>query len=118
MQAFDTSYSPRPKHCKDCDHILGVVLRVHVNGSHPVRKLYVFNAPILVLPSIAILTDIHRGMYKIHGLDSCDGIECSNCGALNDWYPSQESMDNLLRHFRKQPVDKVLMRRVKVLTNA
>jgi hypothetical protein len=116
MQTFDTSYIPRPKRCKECNHILGVVMRVQVNGSHPVRKLFVFYAPILVLPSIAVLTDIQRGMYKIHGLDSCDGIECSNCGALNSWYPSQEARDNLLRHFKTEVG--IPMTKVKVMSNA
>jgi len=118
MQTFDPSYIPRPKHCKDCNHILGVVMRFDDNRIGLSRKLFIFNNAIEVLPDVDVLMDVKRGMYKIHGLDSCDGIECSNCGALNSWSLSDEAMRNLMRHFKVNDSSKIYMPKVKVMSNA
>ena len=99
MNNIDLTYKPRSKHCKQCDYIIGVVLRIQINGSHSVRKLFVFHAPILVMPDVAVLQNTEqRGLYRVHGLDGADGIECDHCGAVsgNDWYPSDEWLHSMV----------------------
>ena len=88
-QAFDESYEPRPWPCDECHRVLGVVMR----DKNRVRRLWVFCADRDAdqVPPTLTLRHAPRGMFKVHGVDSCHGIECSRCGAINAWSMSKES---------------------------
>lgn len=101
--SIDETYEPRMWRCDECRRILGVVMR----DTSRVRRLYVFSQhlPENKVPPTAVLRNPPRGLFRIHGLDCVSrpgGVECSHCGALNDWMPSQESYDRLMAHFAKK----------------
>jgi hypothetical protein len=102
---LDETYAPRYWRCDECRRVLGVVMR-DVNR---VRKLWVFYADRVEtnVPKTFTLFSRPRGLFKLHGVNSCDGVECSMCGALNEWTPSQESFRVLMSHFtevKREPV--------------
>jgi hypothetical protein len=94
---LDETYAPRPWACGECKCILGVVMR----DTSRIRRLYVFfqYRTSETMPTKADLWMQPRRMFKVHGLNSCDGVECGVCGALNEWTPSQESFRVLMSHF-------------------
>jgi len=96
---FDETYEPRPWRCGECRRILGVVMR-DVNR---VRSLYVFqrDREDQGMPTVFTLRECPRGLFKLLGLHSCDGVECSICGARTEWTPSKESYERLMSHFVK-----------------
>jgi hypothetical protein len=55
------------------------------------------------LPSFEIIRMRPRGLFKVHGVDQCHGVECSNCGALNEWTMSKESYLRLVSYYQKSP---------------
>lgn len=97
--ALDETYEPRLWRCEECRRVLGVVMR----DASRVRKLWVFrvdrNDP--DVPKNFTLFKRPRGLFRVHGLNSCDGVECSICGACNEWTPSKEAFDTLMGHFKK-----------------
>jgi hypothetical protein len=106
MLALDETYAPRFWRCDECRRVLGVVMRVQskdqARHGH-VRKLWVFRVDRndADVPKPFTLFSRPRGLFKIHGVNSCDGVECSICGALNEWTLSKESFGALMSHFRE-----------------
>jgi hypothetical protein len=87
--------------------VLGVVMRTKPaehNGQKFVRRLWVFVKDRIDadVPTSFTLWSRPRGLFKVHGVDSCDGVECSICGARNMWTPSKESFDTLVSHFQRK----------------
>lgn len=106
-QIFDEEYEPRPWACDECKQVLGVVMRVIIPrsrtvGPRKVRRLWIFaqhcfSQPI---PPTAVLRHPPRGLFKVHGVNSCAGVECGHCGALNEWSMSQEAYLELIRYYQ------------------
>lgn len=101
---FDDTYEPREWRCEECRRILGVVMR-DVNR---VRRVWVFwkDRADTEMPTTYTLRHAPRGLFKIHGADCIPrpgGVECSTCGALNDWTQSKESFDRLMRLMAHYP---------------
>lgn len=99
-QKLDETYEPRLWRCGECRRVLGVVMR----DTNRIRRLWVFSVDRdeSALPPTADLRRAPRGMFKVHGVDSCDGVECSKCGALTEWSISKESLDKLVDGMRKK----------------
>ena len=102
---LDETYAPRPWRCGECRRVLGVVMR----DASRIRRLWVFvlDRADNNIPPSNILFHAPRGLFKIHGADCVGrpgGIECSRCGALNDWRPSDESFDRLMSHYPRRKV--------------
>ena len=97
--SFDETYAPRPWACDECKRVLGVVMR----DNKRIRRLWVFRADIDAcdMPLTDTLRHPPRGLFKIHGVDQCHGVECSVCGALNEWSMSKESYFALLSYYSK-----------------
>jgi hypothetical protein len=100
--AIDDTYEPRLWRCDECRRVLGVVMR----DIEHVRKLWVFRVDRdeKDVPTSFTLRSRPRGLFKLHGLHSCEGVECSLCGARTEWTPSKEAFDTLMSHFRKEIV--------------
>jgi len=96
---LDDTYEPRPWPCDECGHLLGVVMR----DTNRARRLWVFRVDrsCCELPPTKMLQDPPRGLFKIHAVDQCHGVECSNCGALNEWTISRESYLKLVSYYGK-----------------
>lgn len=77
--------------------MLGVVMR----DVSRIRRLWVFRVdlPEAHVPKPFTLLSRPRGLFKLHGVNSCDGVECSICGARTEWTPSKESFEVLMSHF-------------------
>lgn len=95
--AIDETYEPRPWPCEECSHHLGVVMR----DTSRIRRLWVFAKYELCIPATPVLRHPPRGLFRVHGVDQCHGVECPNCGALNEWTISRESYLKLLRYYGK-----------------
>ncbi len=98
--SLDPTYEPRLWRCDECRRVLGVVMR-DVNR---IRRLWVFTLDCVDenVPPTAVLRNAPRGLFKIHGADEVSrpgGVECSHCGALNDWSMSKESWERLMSHY-------------------
>lgn len=97
---IDETYEPRPWACDECGHLLGAVMR----DTNRVRRLWIFaDHKIDCLPLFAVMKYPPRGLFKVHGVDQCHGVECSNCGALNEWTMSKESYLRLVSYYQKSP---------------
>ncbi len=103
---FDEKYEPRVWRCEECRRVLGVVMRVVIPGSssigpHRARRLWVFRVDRLDVdvPPAHVLWHAPRGLFKVHGVDQAHGVECSICGALNEWRISDESFRQLMSHY-------------------
>lgn len=96
---LDDTYEPRPWSCEECNHLLGVVMR----DTQRIRRLWVFANYMECLPSMPVLLHPPRGLFKIHGIDQCHGVECPSCGALNGWTMSKESYLRLVSYYQKSP---------------
>ena len=101
---LDETYEPRLWRCGECRRVLGVVMRekaLNKNGHVFIRRLWVFRVDRgdNDVPKAFTLWSRPRGLFKVHGVDSCHGVECSICGALNEWTPSKESFNVLMSHF-------------------
>ena len=83
MSALDATYEPRPWACGECKRILGVVMR----DTSRIRRLWVFFQirTAETLPPKSMLLSRPRGMFLLHGLDWCEGVECTVCGARTEW---------------------------------
>lgn len=97
---LDETYHPRPFACDECKAIIGVVMR-DVNHH---RRLWVFRLSKKAeeMPTKDSIFSQHRYLFSIHGLECASrpgGIECSYCGAITDWMPSNESFEKLMGHF-------------------
>lgn len=104
-QTIDATYEPRLWRCEECRRVLGVVMR----DTSRIRRLYVFahDRADNNIPATDQLRNPPKGLFKIHGADSIGrpgGVECSHCGALNDWQPSQESFERLMSHYAGRKV--------------
>jgi len=101
--ALDETYDPRYWRCEECRRVLGVVMR----DANRVRKLWVFRVDKdeRDVPTTFTLRSRPRGLFKMHGMHSCEGVECSLCGARTEWTPSKEAFDTLMSHFRKEVVN-------------
>ena len=97
--ALDETYEPRWWHCDECQQILGVVMR----DTNRIRRLWVFRMDRCDedMPTTFVLRNAPRGLFKIHGVDSCQGVECSKCGARSEWSMSKESFDQLMKRYEK-----------------
>lgn len=98
--SLDETYQPRLWRCDECRRVLGVVMR----DTNRIRRLWVFTLDRADnnLPPTEILRKPPKGLFKIHGADSITrpgGVECSNCGALNDWEISSEAFERLMSHY-------------------
>jgi hypothetical protein len=94
--SLDDTYEPRPWACDECKHLLGVVMR----DTNRVRRLWIFRSDFdCTMPSAAILMRPPRGLFKVHGIDQAHGVECGNCGALNEWTISKESYLRLISYY-------------------
>ena len=103
-QTIDETYEPRLWRCR-CGQVLGVVMR----DTSRIRRLWVFTLDRHHnnVPPTEILRNPPKGLFRVHGVDCVSrpgGIECSVCGALNDWQPSQESFEKLMSHYSKKTV--------------
>lgn len=96
---LDETYEPRLWRCEECRRVLGVVMRDTLR----IRRLWVFSKDRdeSALPSTADLRRAPKGMFKVHAMNSSDGVECSNCGALTEWSMSKEALDRLLEKMVK-----------------
>lgn len=104
--SLDKTYEPRKWPCDECGRILGVVMRTAPQDDTVqigIRKLWVFRVDLNAadVPNTFALWSRPRGMFKVHGVDSCYGVECSMCGALNDWTPSKDSYRQMMSRFAK-----------------
>ena len=99
---LDENYKPRPWACSECRSVLGVVMRT----TDRVRRLWVFARACHAeqVPPEYILRSRPRGMFVVHGCDGADGIQCSRCGALNEWKISNESFQRLMSHYPRKVV--------------
>lgn len=97
---LDETYEPRPWRCDECRRVLGVVMR----DTNRIRRLWVFARDIdeKDLPTAGVLRWATRGLYKIHGVDSSLGVECSKCGALTEWSMSKEAFGRLMVRMREK----------------
>ncbi len=101
---FDETYEPRPWRCEECQvNILGVVMR----DANRIRRVWVFwkDRTDATAPSTYTLRNAPRGLFRVHGADNIPrsgGVECSHCGALNDWYQSKESYEWMISHYLKE----------------
>lgn len=106
---FDETYKPRPVGCKQCGWIYGVVMRVKLSTNNRqsketlIRRLWVFTDAIAEesLPPISVLRSNQRNIYRVHGLDQCDGIECGHCGCRNKWDMSMESYLRMTSYYQR-----------------
>jgi hypothetical protein len=71
-----------------------------------IRRLWVFRVDRVdeTMPNLEEMRTAARGLYKVHGADHCQGVECSHCGAVNEWSMSQESFDALMARYEKRLV--------------
>jgi len=94
---FDETYEPRAWTCGECRRILGVVMR----DTSRVRRLWVFSFDRFGddLPATSMLRNPPRGLFRVHGDYACDGVECSRCGAINEWAGNKESFDKLMERY-------------------
>lgn len=102
MHTIDERYNPRLWYCDHCKYVLGVVMR----NANKVRLLWVLSkhTPVLELPAMTILQSPVRGLYSLHGVASVPepgGVECQHCGALNNWTPSKEAFELLMRNYAR-----------------
>ena len=97
---LDETYEPRPWRCDECRQILGVVMR----DTNRIRRLWVFRVDRNdeAMPHTFILRNAPRGLYKVHGVDQCQGVECSKCGAINEWLMNKEAYQRLMVRFGKE----------------
>jgi hypothetical protein len=93
MPALDETYAPLPWACGECKRILGVVMR----DASRIRRLYVFfrACSVETLPPYKFLRMRPRGMFALHGLDWCEGVECPICGARTPWNLGTELRDRI-----------------------
>ena len=94
---LDEEYAPRPWCCEQCGRLLGVVMR----DANRVRRLWIFARELQLdhMPAVQELQRRPRGLFKVHAVDHCEGVECSICGALNEWSISKEALDRLLKRY-------------------
>lgn len=99
--SLDETYLPRTWACQECTHILGVVMR----DSNRIRRLWVFSHARHCedIPPVPTLQSAPTGMYLVHGLNS-GKVQCTHCGALNEWTPSDEAFQRLMEHYPKKTV--------------
>lgn len=90
---LDETYEPRPWACGECKRILGVVMR----DANRIRRLYVFYQVRFAetMPAKQYLLSRPRGMFVLHGLDWCEGVECQHCGARTPWNLGTELRDRM-----------------------
>lgn len=96
---FDPTDPPRPLACSHCRWIYGVVMQ-HRTAGKRIPRLWVFVEAydrVDSLPSKMVLQGGVRNLYRIHGLDQAQGIECSHCGCLNQWNRKLESYVRLMK---------------------
>jgi hypothetical protein len=96
---FDETYEPRLWRCDECRRVLGVVMR-DVNR---IRRLWIFwkDCSGDDVPAVPVLRKRPKGLFRVHGVDQCHGVECSRCGALNEWSISKESFNRLMLRYAK-----------------
>ena len=97
---FDETYDPRPWRCSKCKQNLGVVMR----DANRIRRLWVFITSLRdsQMPTTLEMRNTQlRGIFRSHGVNSCEGVECSICGAMNEWSINEESYHQLVLHHRK-----------------
>jgi hypothetical protein len=101
-QAFDESYEPHLWRCDECRRVLGVVMR----DLYRIRRLWIFriDRDDVDVPKTKILRRPPKGLFKVHGCNSCDGVECSHCGAICEWSMSKEAFDTLMVRYAKKVV--------------
>ncbi len=106
-EKLDNTYEPRPWRCDECRQVLGVIMR-DVNRA---RRLWVFRVDRsdADLPTTKDLRNPVKGLFKVHGVDQCAGVECSHCGALNEWSISKESLNKLLERYKKKDTSIISM---------
>jgi len=80
-----------------------------MRDNNRIRRLWVFtlDRDDNNVPPVEILRDPPRGLYKIYGADSISrpgGVECSHCGALNDWQLSDEAFERLMSRYPRKAV--------------
>ena len=100
---LDETYEPRPWACGECKRILGVVMR----DASRIRRLYVFYRSRTAerMPLKAALWQRPRGMFILHGLDWCEGVECPICGARTAWNLGTELRERIMRaEVQREPV--------------
>lgn len=99
---FDLNYEPRKWRCEECGTILGVVMR----DVKRIRRLWVFRLDRIdeTMPSLEDLRTAPRGLYRVHGANDCQGVECCRCGAINGWNVIQESYDALMVRYPRKPL--------------
>ncbi len=100
---FDASYKPRPLACKKCGWIIGIVMRVKTT-THNVRRLWVFTFARdanTIPPTVQLQSPHRRSLFRVHGMDQCDGVECTHCGELTPWSMSMEAYLRLLNYYQR-----------------
>ena len=95
---FDEYYEPRPWRCDECRRVLGVVMR----DTNHMRLLWVFRVDRAddELPTISLLRNPHRGLFVVHGVGYCKGVECSQCECINEWAGNKQSFDRLMKRYQ------------------
>ncbi len=100
---FDETYRPRPLACKQCGWIIGVVMRVKKTTTK-VRRLWVFTFARdanTIPPTVQLQSPHWRSLFRVHGMDQCDGVECTHCGELTPWSMSMEAYLRLLNYYQR-----------------
>lgn len=97
---FDLTYEPRKWRCDECRCILGVVMR----DTKRIRRLWIFRLDRIdeTMPPIEDLRSVPRGLYRVHGANDCQGVECGHCGAINEWSMNKESFDALMARYSQK----------------
>ena len=103
MPTIDPTYEPRLWRCEECRTILGIVLR---NSWH-VRSLWILRVQITdsaieptreqILQEANCIRHDRKGLFLVRSIDSAEGVGCSVCGSLQQWYASDEAMVDLIR---------------------
>lgn len=120
MISIDLTYQPRPWRCEECGGLLGFVLR----DARRVRRLWVLRVQ-KVLDLAYQPTDAEviasaevawqgrcgpRSMWRVRGLAGSATVGCDACGSLQEWYPNDDELEDLIRRMRGEEAAKEFRR--------
>jgi hypothetical protein len=120
MISIDLTYQPRPWRCEECGALLGFVLR----DANRIRRLWVLRVQkkdLRYQPTdaeiIASAETERQGraispqsMWRVRGLAGNATVGCDDCGSLQEWYPNEEELVDLIRRVRGEEAVKKFRR--------
>ncbi len=97
--AIDPTYEPRIYRCEHCRQPLGVILR----DCNRIRRLWVFWNVLddEHLPDCQQILALPRSLFRIHGMNS-GSVECGTCGAIQEWIPAKDAMQDLIGRYEER----------------